>query len=178
MALPEQLTAIGKAQVEAVLRFAEVAAKGVEQLAEINLKAARSAFEDGLKTAKSLSEIKEVSDLPGWSAGVAQPGLEKAGAYARSVYEASVATGSELGKLLEEQVAEFNKQVVVALDAATKSAPAGSEAAVAAVKAVMGIANTAYDNLAKATRQLAALTEANVAAATVQAGTAARKKAA
>jgi hypothetical protein len=59
-----------------------------------------------------------------------------------------------------------------------KSAPAGSEAAVASVKAVMGIANTVYDNLTKASKQLAALTEANVAAATSQAGTAPRKKAA
>lgn len=178
MALPEQLTTIGKAQMEAALRFAVVATKGVEQLAEINLQAARSAFDDGLKSAKSLSEIKDVAELPGWTASVAQPGFEKAGAYAKSVYEVSTSTGSELGSLLEAEIAEFNKQFVTALDAALKSAPAGSEAAVAAVKSVMGIANTAYDNLTKANKQLAAMTEANVAAAAAQTGAAAKKKAA
>jgi phasin family protein len=178
MALPEQMTAIGKAQMESVLRFAVVATKGVEQLAEINLKAARSAFDDGLKSAKSLSEIRDVAELPAWSASVAQPSFEKASAYAKSVYEVSTATGSELGALLEEEIAEFNKQFVTALDAALKSAPAGSEAAVAAVKSVMGVANTAYDNLTKANKQLAAMTEANVAAAAAQTGAAAKKKAA
>ncbi|HUF19246.1 MAG TPA: phasin family protein [Burkholderiales bacterium] len=178
MALPEQFTAIGKAQMEAALRFAVVATKGVEQLAELNLKAARSAFDDGLKSAKSLSEIKDVAELPGWTASLAQPGFEKASAYAKSVYEVSTSTGSELGALLEEEIAEFNKQFVTALDAALKSAPAGSESAVAAVKSVMGIANTAYDNLTKANKQLAAMTEANMAAAATQTGGPAKKKAA
>jgi hypothetical protein len=67
--------------------------------------------------------------------------------------------------LLEEQVAEFNKNVAVALDAAVKSAPAGSESAIAAAKSVMDVANSVYDTVSKATRQLSTLTETNVAAA-------------
>ncbi len=67
--------------------------------------------------------------------------------------------------MLEEQVTEFNRNVSVALDAAFKSAPPGSEAAVAAVKSVIDVANSVYDTILKATKQLSSLTEANIAAA-------------
>jgi phasin family protein len=177
-ATTENLTAIGKAQVEAVLRFAEVAAQGVEKIAELNVKVAKAAFADGVKNAKSLSEIKDVSELSAWATGASQPGVEQASAYAKSLFETASATSTELGSLIEAQVGEFNKQVVVALDSALKSAPAGSESAVAAAKSVIGIANSVYDNIAKASKQLTAITEANVAAATTQAATATKKKAA
>ncbi|MGH8767924.1 MAG: phasin family protein, partial [Burkholderiales bacterium] len=61
---------------------------------------------------------------------------------------------------------------------ALKSTPAGAEPAVAAVKSVIGTANTVYESIAKASKQLAAMTEANLTAAASQAGVATKKKAA
>ena len=92
--------------------------------------------------------------------------MEKATAYAMSVYDVATGTQQEIGALLEEQVAAFNKNVSVALDTAFKSAPAGSEAAVAAAKSVIDVANSVYDTIAKASKQLTSLAETNVAAAT------------
>ncbi len=176
MAISEQVTAIGKAQVEAALRFAEIAAQGAEKITEINIKTAKAAFADGVKNLKALSEIRDVTELPGWAALVAQPNLDKATAYGKAIYEAAAATGSEIGTTLDQQIGEFTKQVNIALEVALKSAPAGSESAVAAVKSVIAVANDVYDNIVKATKQLASMTEANVAAA-AQTGVA-RKKAA
>lgn len=178
MATNENLSAIAKAQIEAALRFAEVAAQGAEKIAELNIKVAKAAFADGVKNAKTLSEAKDVNEISAWATGAAQPNLEKVSAYAKSLYETATATSSELGSLIEEQVGEFNKHVVVAMDTALKSAPAGSESAVAAAKSVIGIANSVYENVTKANKQLAAITEANVAAATSHATTATKKKAA
>lgn len=164
-AIPEQWTAIGKAQVDNALRIAEIASRGARKLAELHLGVAEIAFTEGAKSIKSLSEIKDVAEIPTWASTLLQPGLEKASAYAKGVYEAASETGAELGAVFEEQVSEFTRQLVVALDAAGKSAPAGSEAAVAAVKSVIGVANGVYDTLTKATKQLTAMTEANLAQA-------------
>jgi phasin family protein len=173
-AIPEQWTAIGKAQVNSALRLAEIASRGARKLAELHLGVAETAWTEGIKSVKSLSDVKDVAEIPTWASAMLQPGLEKVSAYAKGVYEAASETGAELGAVLEEQVSEFTKQLVIALDAAGKSAPAGSEAAVAAVKSVIGVANGVYDTLTKATRQLAAMTEANLAQA---AGAAPRKAA-
>ena len=173
MATPEYLTAIGKAQVETALRFTEIAAEGVEKLTELNLKTARTTFEDGIKNVRALVAIKDVSELPTWTAATAQPGVEKATSYLKSVYETSQETASELHSLVESQFSEFGKQV----DSALKSAPAGSEAAVSALKSALGVANTVYENVSKANKQFAAVTEANLSAATAPV-VSAKKKAA
>jgi len=82
------------------------------------------------------------------------------------VYEISAQTQEELAKMVEAQYAEFQKSVAGLLDQAAKSAPAGSDVAVAAVKSAIAAANSAFDNMNKAAKQVAEITEANVAAAT------------
>ncbi|MFA6445037.1 MAG: TIGR01841 family phasin, partial [Sterolibacterium sp.] len=96
----------------------------------------------------------------------AQPAAEKAVAYSRSIYEIATQTQEEVSKIVESQFAEANKNVAVALDKAAKNAPAGSDVAVAAVKSAIAAANSAYDSMTKAAKQVAEITEANVAAAT------------
>lgn len=176
-AVPEQFSALGKAQLDAALRFATVAAESAEKLVDLQLKSARAAFSDGAKNAKALSEVKDVAELPAWTSANFQPGFDKATAYARSLYDLASGTQSEISALLESQVAEFNKQVTVALEAAVKSAPAGSEALIPALKSVIGTANSVYESFTKASKQLAAMTEANLSAA-AQTATPAKKKSA
>ena len=84
----------------------------------------------------------------------------------RSVYEISAQTQEEFSKMLESQFGDFQKQVAGLLDKAAKSAPAGSDVAVAAVKSAIAAANSAFDNMNKAAKQVASIAEANVAAAT------------
>ena len=176
--VPEQFSAFGKAQLDTALRFVTIAAEGTEKLFDIQIKNGKAAFNEGMKNAKALAEVKDFSDLPTWTSSTFQPGIDKATAYARSLYEVAAGTQSEISAALEAQIADFSKDVVVALDAALKSAPAGSEPAVAAVKSVIGTANSVYESIAKASKQLAAMTEANLTAAASQAGVATRKKAA
>jgi phasin family protein len=173
--VPEQASAFGKAQVETALRFVTIAAEGTEKLFDLQIKNSKAAFNEGMKNAKTLAEVKDFSELPTWTSSTFQPGIDKATAYARSLYEVAAGTQSEISAVLEARIADFSKDVVVALDAALKSAPAGSEPAVAAVKSVIGTANTMYESIAKASKQLAAMTEANLTAAS-QAGVATKKK--
>lgn len=85
---------------------------------------------------------------------------------------------SEINQLVEEQISEFNKRVVAAFDQWTEYAPAGSEAARAAVKSALTVANLACGNVAKSAKQFDELVKGNGTAATSQSTHEARKKAA
>ena len=163
---PEQLSTANKANVETLLTIANTAFASAERLAALNLNTARVLLEDAVGTAKALMTAKDPQELMAMQSTLAQPSLEKAVAYSRSVYEIATQTQEELGKVFEGQFAELNKNVSTALDKAAKNAPAGSDVAVAAVKSAIAAANSAYDSMTKAAKQVAEMTEANVAAAT------------
>lgn len=163
---PEQLASANKANVENLLTVANTAFASAERLAALNLNTARTLLEDSVANAKSLLAAKDVQELLSLQTALAQPALDKAVAYARSLYEISTQTQEEFGKIFEAQFAEVNKNVSSALDKAAKNAPAGSDVAVAAVKSAIAAANSAYDTMTKAAKQVAEIAEANVAAAT------------
>src|SRR3970282_1544043 len=158
---PEQLVAITKPNLEAAMKFAGVAFQGAERILDLQLKAARSAFADSVENAKTLAAVKDLQQLAALKDTMAQPTIEKATAYAKSVYDVATATQAEIGKLVEEQVAEFNKQVVAALDKMVKTAPAGSEVGIAALKSGIAAVNSAYDNVSKVAKQFTEATQSN-----------------
>ncbi|MEZ5610108.1 MAG: phasin family protein [Rhodocyclaceae bacterium] len=163
---PEQFVEAGKAALETLLGQATSAFGRAERLAALNLNTARSVLEDGVANTKAVLAVKEPQELVKLQASLAQPMVDKAVAYARSVYEIVAEGQAELTKLVEAQIAEINKTVNSALDQAAKSAPAGSEAAFTAAKSAMAAANSAYDSVSKAAKQASDMAEANVAAAT------------
>ena len=176
--IPEQLTTWSKTNLDTAVRFAGIALDGAERLLEVQLKAAKTVFADGVQQAKALAEVKDPQEFAQLKNTLVQPNLENATAYVKEVYDVATATQSEISKLVEEQVAEFNKQVVTGLDRLVKLAPAGSEVAVAAVKSTISAINSTYDNLSKSAKQVAEITQANVEAATNQVVQASKKKAA
>ena len=123
-------------------------------------------LEDGAANAKALLAVKDVQELVSLQSSLTQPMIEKAVAYNRNVYEIATQTQEEISKVVEGQMTEANKNLAAALEKAAKSAPAGSDVAVAAVKSAIAAANSAYESMTKAAKQVAELTEANVAAAT------------
>lgn len=172
---PEQLIALNKANMESVMRFAGVAIEGTERMIELQMKAAKSAFADGIESAKALAAVKDFQQFAALKDTMAQPSLDKATAYAKSVYDLTSETQAEFGKLVEAQVSDFNKEVVTTLDKMVKSAPAGSEVGVAAVKSAIAAVNSAYDNLTKVGKQFAQASQANLEAAASQATTTVKK---
>ena len=173
---PEQLIAMNKANLESAMRFAGVAIEGAERMIDLQMKAAKTAFADSIESAKALAAVKDFQQFAALKDNLAQPTLEKATAYAKSVYDLTSETQAEFSKLVEVQVADFNKEVVTTLDKMVKSAPAGSEVGVAAVKSAIASVNAAYDNLTKVGKQFAQATQSNLEAAASQA-TATVKKA-
>lgn len=163
---PEQIAATSKANVDAVLNAANTTFASAERLAALNLNTARAVLEESVANTKSMLSAKDLQELMGLQASMAQPMLEKAVAYSRSVYEIASQTQEELSKVAEIRMSEVNKDMAAALEKIAKSAPGGSEVAVAAVKSAIAAANSAYDSMNKAAKQVAEIAEANVAAAT------------
>src|SRR5687767_3908711 len=163
---PEQIQAAGKANVEALLAVANAQFAAFEKLATINAGALKSAFEDSIANTRALLGAKDVQEFVALQNSFAQPAMEKAIAYSKSVYEVATQANTEFSKVAERRIAEWNENFVNLLDKVSKNAPAGSDVAVAAIKSMLAASNSAYDNLTKVARQATEMAEANVSAAT------------
>lgn len=171
----EQFAALNKANLETAARFANVAFGGVERLLEIQLKATKAALADGVDSAKTLASVKDLQQFADVKDTVAQPAFEKAAEYVKSLYDVTSETQAEIGKLIEQQFAAFNQQVVVALDKFAETAPAGSEVGISALKSALVTGNAAYENLSKAAKQFNDTAKTNLEAAAKRAAPVAKK---
>lgn len=174
---PEQFIHLQKANFEMFQAVALKSVEGVEKLAELNIQAVKASLVESNAQFKAVLEAKDAQAVADMAMAGTQPGADKMSAYAKHVYEIANECGTEIAKLIEKQFAESNKQVAAAIDAMAKNAPAGTEGVVTFVKSAMTAANSAYDQVNKATKQAVEMAEANVAAAT-KAGRAGSKKAA
>jgi len=168
---PEQIASANKAGVESVLALATSQFAAFERLSTLNFNAAKAAFEEGLGRTKSLLDAKDPQEYFNLSSTASQPALEKLIAYSRSVYEVAAQTQGEVAKYMEARADEFNKNLVAVLDKVSKSAPAGSDVAIAAVRSALAAATTAYGSFNKAAKQATEMAEANFTAATTSAKT-------
>jgi phasin family protein len=175
----EQISNSNKAGVETFMTIANATFAGAERLAALNLNAARNFIEDSTASTRALLAVKDVETLVALQKSLAKPDTEKAADYTRRVYEIATQTQEALSHVVEAQVAELNKNLGLALDEAVKTAPAGSDLAVNALRSVISAANSAYDSMSKAAKQASEIAEANlaVAAAAVTPKKAARKAA-
>ena len=172
---PEQLVALNKANLETAMKFAGVALQGAERILDLQVRATKSAIANSVETAKAIAGVKDAQQLAALKDTLTQPTIEKATAYAKSLYDVTAATQAEFGKLIEEQVAEYNKQVVATLDRISKTAPAGSEMGIAALKSSIAAVNSAYDNMSKVAKQFADVTQTNFEAVAKQAANGTKK---
>ncbi|MCC7079092.1 MAG: phasin family protein [Burkholderiales bacterium] len=173
---PEQFLQLGKSSIEAALTLANITLQSTERLLDLNLKTAKEALDESLRSAQALTEAKNVQDLVALQSGATQPGIDKALAYSRSVYEVASQAQSEINKLVEARISRVNEELLAALDKAAKAAPAGSEPAFSAVKSAMVMANSAYDTLSKVARQAADAAVANGSQVAAQVAKNVRKK--
>ncbi len=162
----EQFTAANKAAVDSLLSVANTALASAERIAALNLNTARATLEDSVSGVKAVMAAKDPKEAVAVQTALAQPSVDKAVAYARSVYEISTETQQEFAKMVEAQFGGFQKTVAGLIDQAAKSAPAGSEGAIAAIQSAIAAANSAFGNMNAVAKQFTDAAQANVAAAT------------
>ena len=162
---PEQFLQIQKTALEVFQSATITSIEGLEKLAALNVQAAKASIDESTDALKSMTDVKDAKQLAEMATVSVQPATDKVTAYYKHVYEIANETGSELAKLFEKQFAESNRQLYAAIDAMAKNAPAGSEGMVTLGKQAVTAANTAFDQVSKATKQAVEVAEANMAAA-------------
>lgn len=174
----EQILAAHKANIETLFGLTNKAFEGVEKLVELNVTASRAALNEAASHAQAVFGVKDAQELLALQAGLFQPLAEKAASYSRHLYDIAAGTGSELGKAVEVQTAEVQKNFANLVDTASKNAPAGSETAVAVMKSAVSAANNAFESVQKAVKQATDAAEANFNAVANTAADAAKSAAA
>ncbi|MGE0802222.1 MAG: TIGR01841 family phasin [Lautropia sp.] len=162
-----------KAQAEAFKAsntVASTAFDGAKKLLELNVQAAKAGMEESNAQLKALMAAKDVKALNELLTDLftqySKPDGSKAAAYVKHVYDISSSTSSEVTALIEQQVAASQKQLLASVDALAKNAPAGSEGVVSMLKQGVVSANTAYEQIQAASRQMFEMIDANVSGAT------------
>ena len=86
---PDQIQTANKASVEAFLAVANAQFSALEKLANISAGAFKGAFEDSIANTRALLGAKDMQEFVALQNAFAQPAMEKAIAYSKSVYEVS-----------------------------------------------------------------------------------------
>lgn len=164
--IAEQFSSAAKANFEANLAlftdFTAKAFEGVEKLVELNVTAAKATFEDSSVSTQKLFSAKDPQEFFAFSLAQAQPSAEKAIAYSRHFAKIASVTQAELAKTAEAQLAETKRKAIELFEQVSKSAPAGSENAIAFVNAAIGNASAGYEQFTKSSKQAAEAIESNV----------------
>ena len=161
----EQLAAWQKAALESTLSYAQARISSAEQMLKLNLEAARNSLEQAGKNTRDLLSISDPQELVQLRAKIAQANMQQSASYAQNIYEIVSQTQALLTKLGEEQYSKLNKEAAAGAEQLGKSAP-GAEVTAAAVKSTLAATNAMMDNLNRAAKQFAELSEANIKAAT------------
>jgi phasin family protein len=161
---PEQLSGWQRAAIDTTIACAQTALAGAEQLLSLNLEAARTALEQHAEATRALLGATDAHELQRLRGRLAQQTMQQAAAYAREVYELVSETRTQLARHAERQMAGFGDDLLRRTAQAGPAAP-GAEVAVAAVRSSLDASAAMVENLSRATRQFADVSEATIRAA-------------
>lgn len=162
---PEQIAAANKANLETLLNLTNKAFEGVEKLVELNMQVAKTAMSENVESAKRALTVRDAQQLLAIQAGLVQPLAEKVMSYSRHLYDIASETQATFASVAEAQLKANNSKLSGLVEELSKNAPAGSEAAVQAIKQAMVAANNAYETTQKSIKQAVDLAQNNFNAA-------------
>ena len=162
----EKFADAAKSNLDSVLTIAGTAFSCVERLAALNLNTSRNVLASAVDSSKALLGVKNVEELAAVQIDVARPALENVISYSRAAYAICVETAEELNKIVDAQLNVLKAETVATIDVALKSAPAGSEPAVAMFKSTLAATDSAYGAFAKAAKQVGEMAESSLTVAT------------
>jgi phasin family protein len=161
----EQFAEFNKANVAQATKFAALSLENAEKLVKFNLAAAKAAIAQSVEGAQAVSSVKDVQDLLALRTKLAESQVQTAVGYSRHLYEMATEAQASFSALAEETFASYTKGMASWVDQASKSAPAGSDAAVNAFKSTIAATTAAFDQFSKASKQVVNIADANMRAA-------------
>jgi phasin family protein len=136
--------------------------EGGEKLIALNIAAVKTSAEEFHDAARQLLTLQDPQAIFALVAERAKPNVEKAASYGRHLTEILSSIHADLTKAVDAQIAGTTSKVTALVDQVAKSAPAGSEHAVAMLKSVTAM------QMPRTSQQAVDQIEAHVAKATDQ----------
>ena len=161
----EQFAELNQANVAQATKLAALALENAEKFAKVNLLTAKAALAQGVESAQAVTAVKDVQQLLALNTTLAEANVQTVLGYSKTLYELATEAQAQYTALVEESLAAYTKGVAGWVDKASKSAPAGSEAAVNAFKQGFAASTAAFDQFNKASKQVVSLADASVRAA-------------
>lgn len=146
------------------------------RFAELNVDIGKSSLERLSIASKQLISATEPQEFMALMATHAQPNVEIALNYGRRAVSIASRSHGELTRATEAHITEINRKVETAVNEAAKSAPVGSQHAMALVKSAIGHANARYQQMSNTAHQAVDVFEANLSMAASQIAQAVEEK--
>jgi phasin family protein len=163
---PEQIAAAQKANLETLSGLTNQALQSIEKLVELNMHIAKQSLSDSMNSAKKALEVKDIQQLLAHQAEAVQPMAEKIMAYSRHLYELAHETQNSFTQSAEKEFQAGQKKINSLVEEWTKNAPAGSDAAVQAMKQAIASANNVFETSQKAVKHAVEVAQTNLTTAT------------
>jgi phasin family protein len=163
---PEQIAAAQKANLETLSGLTNQALQSIEKLVELNMHIAKQSLGDSMSSAKKALEVKDIQQLLAHQAEAVQPMAEKIMAYSRHLYELAHETQASFTKSAEKELQAGQTKINALVEDWTKNVPAGSDAAVHAIKQAIASANNVFETSQKAVKHAVEIAQTNLSNAT------------
>lgn len=171
----EQFTAANKANLQAMESLSGQAFAGMEKFVELNMAASKAVLSESFVHAKAMMAVKDAQEFMALQAGFMKPLSEKTTAYADHVKSILTGSSEEFTSTVEANSAKAQKAFATVVEEMVKSAPAGSEAAVAAFKSALTAGQNAVETAQASTKKALEAAQSNFASAASQATQAVKK---
>ncbi|MGE8356110.1 MAG: phasin family protein [Microvirgula sp.] len=162
----EELSKAHFNQFESLLRLAHISLAGVERIVRLQLDASRQSLEENGKLVRELSQTTDPQQAAQQLNKVTASAVEQVVNHSRNLYEVVSEVQTEVARLTEEQIGQYNKSLISTIDTLAKNAPAGSDSAINAVKSGIAASAAAVNSLTKAAQQVSDFAGSSVKAAT------------
>jgi phasin family protein len=163
---PEQIAAAQKANLETLSGLTNQALQSIEKLVELNMQIAKQSLSDSMNSAKKALEVKDIQQLLAHQAEAVQPMADKIMAYSRHLYDLAHETQASFTKSAEKEFQDGQKKMNALVEDWTKNAPAGSDAAVQAMKQAIASANNVFETSQKAVKHAVEVAQTNMSSTT------------
>jgi phasin family protein len=166
----EQFMAASKANMQALEGAVNQAIVGAEKLVELNMTASKEAISESISHAKAAMAAKTPQELMSLQAEMLKPLADKTAAYLQSVQSMATEGSADMTKQMEAKMAEVQKAFGASVEQFVKSAPTGSESAMAAFQTALSNSQKAVESAQATFKQTTEAAQANFAAVVKKAG--------
>lgn len=149
-AKPEQYSELHRKSMEAAMKLAQMSIENSQRIVALQVDAAKDLFQDSVANAKALAAAKDPQQAVALRTQYTQETAQKMMETARKMAEIGNTSRSEFSRLMTEQLAGGSKDMIDAFQSFFGSLPGQNSQVVETMQKAMATANSAFEQMAKA----------------------------